>query len=160
MNDQCMVLQFWQMRCGQQAEKNILSKFYFKLVLFPSLLYQLPYCGFVNSYQLLLSFFFPFCNFFQMSPKRMDHLLNLVGRLTQKTDTNRKAIPPPERLMFTLHYLALGDSQRSPACLFRTRKKMVSCMLSGICKVLVQVLQPLCVSTIQFDSLERTIKGL
>ena len=78
-----------------------------------------------------------------MSPERMDHLLNLVGPLIQKRDTNfRKSIPPSERLMLTLRFLASGDSQRSLTYLFRMGKKTVSRILNETCEALVKVLQP------------------
>ena len=76
-----------------------------------------------------------------MSPERMEHLLSLVAPLIQKRDTNfRKSIPPAERLMVTLRFLASGDSQRSLTYLFRMGKKTVSRIISETTCAMVHVL--------------------
>ena len=76
-----------------------------------------------------------------MSPERLDHLLSLVSPLITKQDTNfRKAIPPSERLMLTLRFLASGDSQVSLTYLFRMGKKTVSRIISETSKAIFQVL--------------------
>lgn len=71
----------------------------------------------------------------------MEHLLSLVGPLIIKKDTNfRKAIPPAQRLMLTLRFLASGDSQISLTYLFRMGKKTVSRIISKTTKALYEVL--------------------
>ena len=76
-----------------------------------------------------------------MSPERMEHLLSLAAPLIVKKDTNfRKAIPPVQRLMLTLRFLASGDSQISLTYLFRMGKKTVSRIISETSEVLYEVL--------------------
>ena len=76
-----------------------------------------------------------------MSPERMEHLLSLVVPLIVKKDTNfRKAIPPAQRLMLTLRFLASGDSQISLTYLFRMEKKTVSRIISETSEALYGVL--------------------
>ena len=49
-----------------------------------------------------------------MPPERLEHLLDLVGLLIQKKDTNLwKTILAAERLMLAMRFLASGDSQVS-----------------------------------------------
>ena len=71
----------------------------------------------------------------------MEHLLTLVAPLIVKQDTKfRKGIPPSERLMLTLRFLASGDSQLSLTYLFRMGKKTVSRIISETCEAMYQVL--------------------
>ena len=72
--------------------------------------------------------------------ERMEHSLSLVAPLITKRGKNfRKAIPPAQRLMLTLRFLASGDSQISLTYLFRMGKKTVSRIISEICEVLYEV---------------------
>ena len=76
-----------------------------------------------------------------MSPKRLEHLLDLVGPLIQKKDANlRKAIPAAEQLMLTMRFLASGDPQISLSYLFRMGKKSVSRIVSETSEAIIQVL--------------------
>ena len=76
-----------------------------------------------------------------MSPERMEHLLPLIAPLIVKKGTNfRKVIPPAQRLMLTLRFLASGDSQILLTYLFRIRKKTVSRIISETSEALYEVL--------------------
>ena len=77
-----------------------------------------------------------------MSPERMEHLLQLVAPLITKQDTNyRKAIPPADRLMVTLRYLASGNSQVSLSYLFLMGKKTISRIVSETSRAIYLALQ-------------------
>lgn len=77
-----------------------------------------------------------------MSPERLEHLLQLVAPLITKKNTNyREAIPPAERLMLTLRYLASGNSQVSLTYLFRMGKKTVSRIVSETSRAIHVALQ-------------------
>ena len=66
---------------------------------------------------------------------------NIFYHLLLKKDTNfRKAIPPAQRLMLTLRFLAYGDSQISLTYLFRMGKKTVSRIISETSEALYEVL--------------------
>ena len=76
-----------------------------------------------------------------MAPERMEHLLSLVAPLIVKKDTNfLKAIPPAQRLMLTLCFLASGDSQILLKYPFRMGKKTVSRIISETSEALYEVL--------------------
>ena len=66
-----------------------------------------------------------------MSPKRFDHLLELVKPITEKKDTNlRKSMSVEERLAITL---ATGDSQQSLSFSYRLGKATMSKIISETC---------------------------
>ena len=74
---------------------NWKSSFFYKGIRFPAVL-EMPKKS---------SFF----SFFRMSTERMEHFLSFVAPLITKRDTNfRKVIPPAQRLMLTLWFLASG----------------------------------------------------
>ena len=62
-----------------------------------------------------------------MSPERFEHLLRLVAPyITKKPCRFRDPIPPAERLMSTLRYMASRESQQSISLSFRMGRKTVS----------------------------------
>ena len=62
-----------------------------------------------------------------MSQERFEHLLRLVAPyITKKPCQFRDPIPPAERLMSTLRYMASGESQQSISLSFRMGRKTVS----------------------------------
>ena len=74
-----------------------------------------------------------------MSPKRFDHLLELVKPITEKKDTNlRKSMSVEERLAITL---ATGDSQQSLSFSYRLGKATMSKIISETCKAIYTVLK-------------------
>ena len=66
-----------------------------------------------------------------MSPQRFEALLQKVGPLILKQDTQlRKAVPAGERLAITIRYLATGDSQLSLSYAFRRGRSTISNIIS------------------------------
>ncbi|KAF0713787.1 protein ANTAGONIST OF LIKE HETEROCHROMATIN PROTEIN 1-like [Aphis craccivora] len=61
-----------------------------------------------------------FENFCRMSASDFEYILNKIGPVITKLDTNlRKAIPAQERFAITLRFLASGDSCVSFSYLFK-----------------------------------------
>ena len=76
-----------------------------------------------------------------MSPQRFEALLQKVGPLISKQDTQlRKAVPAGERLAITIRYLATGDSQLSLPYAFRRGRSTISNIISETCPALWDVL--------------------
>ena len=76
-----------------------------------------------------------------MSPQRFEALLEKVGPLISKQDTQlRKAVPAGERLAITIRYLATGDSQLSLSYAFRRGRSTISNIISETCPALWDVL--------------------
>ena len=76
-----------------------------------------------------------------MSPERFEHLLSLVGPFITKSQCrSREPIPPNERLMLTLRYLASGDSQQSLSFAFRVGRSTASQIIRGTCEGIWQAL--------------------
>ena len=74
-----------------------------------------------------------------MSPKRFDHLLELVKPIIEKKNTNlRKSMPAAERLAITL---ATGDSQQTLSFSYRLGKATMSKIISETCKAIYTVLK-------------------
>jgi len=83
-----------------------------------------------------------FENFCRMSATDFEYLLNKIGPIIQKTDTNmREAIPVQERFAVTLRFLASGDSFRSLSVLFNFSVQTVSRCIIDVCSALIHVLQ-------------------
>lgn len=65
-----------------------------------------------------------------MSPERFESLLSVVGPLIEKQPCrSRKPIPPAERLIVTLRYLATGEDQQTQSFYFRIGKATISNIL-------------------------------
>lgn len=83
-----------------------------------------------------------FQNFCRMSATDFEYLLNKLGPIIMKQNTNmRKAIPVQERLAVTLRFLASGDSFTSLSYLFKFSNQVISNIFHEVCKALVQVLK-------------------
>jgi len=83
-----------------------------------------------------------FENFCRMSATDFEYLLNKIGPIIQKTDTNmREAIPVQERFAVTLRFLASGDSFRSLSVLFNFSVQTVSRCIFDVCNALIHVLR-------------------
>ncbi|XP_069801031.1 uncharacterized protein [Dendropsophus ebraccatus] len=72
-----------------------------------------------------------------------DLLLQMRNRLTYKDTTWRKSIPPDQRLLVTLRYLATGESFSSLHYQFRMGKSTISKIIHHTCKELWNILQPI-----------------
>ena len=69
-----------------------------------------------------------------MSPESFQYLLNVVGPIISKKNTNlRKAISASERLCLTLHYLAYGGIQQSLSFSFRIAKSTICNIINETC---------------------------
>ena len=69
-----------------------------------------------------------------MSPDPFQYLLKAVGPAITKKDTKfRKATSPAERLCFTNHYLAYGDSQQALSFSYRIGRSTISGIKNEIC---------------------------
>nr|CAI5826524.1 unnamed protein product [Callosobruchus analis] len=80
-------------------------------------------------------------NFCRMSSYDLECLLGQVAPRIQKEDTNyRQAIPPMERLLVTLRFLATGDSYHSLMYLFRMSVPSISKIIPEVCEAIVDVL--------------------
>ena len=73
-----------------------------------------------------------------MSPQRFEALLQKVGPLISKQDTQLR--PAGERLAITIRYLATGDSQLSLSYAFRRGRSTISNIISETCPALWDVL--------------------
>lgn len=83
-----------------------------------------------------------FENFCRMSAVDFEFLLNEIGPLIRKRDTNmRKAIPVQERFCVALRFFATGDSFESLSYLFKMSPQTVSTCVFEVCNALCQVLQ-------------------
>lgn len=83
-----------------------------------------------------------FENVCRMSSVDFEFLLNKIGPLIKKTDTNmRKAIPVQERFCVALRFFATGDSFKSLSYLFKFSPQTVSECVFDVCDALLQVLQ-------------------
>lgn len=82
-----------------------------------------------------------FKKFCRLSTKDFEYLLNLVGPIISKRDTNyRDAVPPHERLAVTLRFLATGDSYTSLMYLFKISKQLISRIVPEVCSALITTL--------------------
>ena len=76
-----------------------------------------------------------------MAPERLEHLLSLVGpKIAKKQCKSRNPIPPEERLVLTLRYLATGDSQQTQSFAFRIGRATVSNISKETCAALWEAL--------------------
>ncbi|KAJ4425591.1 hypothetical protein ANN_27787 [Periplaneta americana] len=79
-------------------------------------------------------------NFLRMSAADFDNLLEKVAPLIERKDTlMRRAIPPAERLVVTLRYLATGDSYKSLMYLFRITANTISQIIPEVCRAIYDV---------------------
>lgn len=82
-----------------------------------------------------------FTNFLRMSNEDFESLLELVGPVIHKKNTNfRNSISITERLAVTLRFLATGDSYHSLMYQTRISKQSISQIVPETCEALVQVL--------------------
>ena len=78
---------------------------------------------------------------------RMPHhkfikLLSIIGPLVQKQDTPmRMSIPPGERLVLTLWYLATGESFQSLSFQFRTGRTTIGEIVMQVCTAMLNTLK-------------------
>ena len=83
-----------------------------------------------------------FKNCFRMSSSAFEQLLQKIGPMISKQDTNyRKAISAQDRLAITLRFLATGDSYYSLMYLFKTSTAVISRTIPEVCTALIEVLQ-------------------
>lgn len=81
-------------------------------------------------------------NFLRLSKANFDLLLDLVGPIIEKQNTIfREAIPPSERLMVTLRYLATGDSFMSLSYFFRISQPCITKIIPETCEAIFQSLK-------------------
>lgn len=96
--------------------------------------------GILNDLELNESFLFK--NFTRMSRENFDNLLELVRpKIEKKNTTFRDAVPPEIRLAICLRYLATGDSFASLMYLFKVSKPLISSMMPGVLKAIIEALQ-------------------
>ncbi|VEN55083.1 unnamed protein product [Callosobruchus maculatus] len=80
-------------------------------------------------------------NFTRMTAEDFEILVNLVGPLVMKKDTNlRKAISVQDRLALTLRFLASGDSFTSLQYLFKISKQSISVIVGETSRALTTTL--------------------
>ncbi|KAG8236191.1 hypothetical protein J437_LFUL016287 [Ladona fulva] len=83
-----------------------------------------------------------FRNFIRMSATDFEGLLAKVGTKIQKRDSHlRASIPPSERLMVTLRFLATGDSYHSLMHLFRIPVCTISGFVPEVCSAIYEELK-------------------
>ncbi|XP_046679091.1 uncharacterized protein LOC124366548 [Homalodisca vitripennis] len=96
--------------------------------------------GILNNLELNESFLFK--NFTRMSRENFYNLLELVrAKIEKKNTTFREAVPPEIRLAICLRYLATGDSFASLMYLFKVSKPLISSMMPGVLKAIIEALQ-------------------
>lgn len=82
-----------------------------------------------------------FKNLLRMTEDQFEYLLQRVGPLISKSDTNmRKAISAKTKLEVTLRYLATGDSFKSLEFFFRVPKNTISIFFPDTCEAIYNVL--------------------
>lgn len=82
-----------------------------------------------------------FKNFCRMTSEDFEFLLNKIGPLIKRSDTNmRKAIPIQERFAVALRFFATGDSFKSLSYLFKFSPQTVSECVFDVCDALIHVL--------------------
>lgn len=93
-----------------------------------------------------------FRNFFRLSTREFENILNMIGPKISRMDTKlRTAIPAHERLAFTLRFLATGDSYHSLQYTFKISKQLISATIPEVCDALTDVLKDyIKVSTIPY----------
>lgn len=78
---------------------------------------------------------------FRMSVSSFDELLQRVSQRIQRHDmSSQESVPPVERLMVTLQYLATGESFASLHYQFRLRKSTVALIVQDTCQALWELL--------------------
>ncbi|KAJ8937644.1 hypothetical protein NQ318_002158 [Aromia moschata] len=83
-----------------------------------------------------------FENFCRISATDFEYLLNKIGPVIAKNDTNmRDSIPVQERLAVTLRFLATGDSFKSLSYLFKFSPQTVSRCVGDVCRALIHELK-------------------
>ena len=82
-----------------------------------------------------------FYKYIRMSPARYHYLLNLLSENLYKYSP-REPVPPDERLMMILVFLASGCSQRDIALRFQRGRSTVSSVLKDTCTSLWDLLSP------------------
>lgn len=84
-----------------------------------------------------------FINFCRMSAEDFEHLLNKVGPIIKKQDTNmRKARPRiQDRLAVTLRFLATGDSFTTLSYLIKFSNQIISNIVHEVCYALIHELK-------------------
>nr|XP_022903892.1 uncharacterized protein LOC111416171 [Onthophagus taurus] len=81
-------------------------------------------------------------NFLRMSNDDFEYILSLIQTSIQKQDTKmRLAIPPKDRLLVTLRFLATGDSFHSLMYLFRIPVCTIARIVLECCEALYQCLK-------------------
>lgn len=81
-------------------------------------------------------------NFLRMSSTDFEILLNKIGPIVSKQDTNwRHAISVQECLLITIRFLVTGDSYHSMMYLFKISKQVISLIIPEVCDALCQVLE-------------------
>lgn len=96
--------------------------------------------GILNDLEQNESFLFQ--NFTRMSRENFYNLLELVRPKIEKKNTSfRDAVPPEIRLAICLRYLATGDSFASLMYLFKVSKPLISSMMPGVLKAIIEALQ-------------------
>lgn len=83
-----------------------------------------------------------FKNFARISCEDFEFLINAIGPLIAKQDTNyRKSVPVSIRLAITLRYLGSGDSFTSLMYLFKVSKELISRIVPEVCAALITTLK-------------------
>nr|CAI5861403.1 unnamed protein product [Callosobruchus analis] len=83
-----------------------------------------------------------FENFCRISTTDFEYLLNKIGPVIAKSNTNmRDSIPVQERLAVTLRFLATGDSFKSLSYLFKFSPQTVSRCIGDVCRTLIRELK-------------------
>ena len=83
-----------------------------------------------------------FKNFSRISCEDFEVVINAIGPLIAKQDTNyRKSVPVSIRLAITLRYLGSGDSFTSLMYLFKVSKELISRIVPEVCAALITTLE-------------------
>ena len=77
-----------------------------------------------------------------MSPDRLEHLLSLVAPLISKQTTRfRKPISAEQRLVVTLRYLAIGETQQSLRFVYQIGKATMSKIFAETSETIFETLK-------------------
>lgn len=79
-----------------------------------------------------------FFNFCRMTSSDFEYLLNKIGPVISRNNTNmRKCIPVQERFAIALRFLASGDSYTSLSYLFKVSIQTISRCVDDVCEALM-----------------------
>ncbi|CAH1983683.1 unnamed protein product [Acanthoscelides obtectus] len=114
---------------------------------------------FVTLYVTLRADATKFFNYFRMSTRTFDELLAKTEDKLVHSTLRRVPIPPIERLMVTLRFLATGRTYTDLHYSFRIGIATISLIVNEVCKVIWETLHEECIPTTTSDMWQKIANG-